>query len=319
MIAIIKNNWKRLLAEKARFILVILLISVIVPLVFWLNLNSSMSLNIQVSDALAIDTNVLSNHHVEKVSKAPDLSEILSGKIDAYVYEDSGKVEVLTNKNKEMVAKILGEIDGVNQKSNEEIKNEKLIKSFQMLTFFTLFIGMIFSFLISDDKEHNLLSRLLSTKLSLTSYLLGHFIFIFLMNMLLIHLGLLVAFIFEKNVMSEGYLTIFIFVSLYSFLSASLSVFFSSWIETGDSTMMIGQFTIILSSLLSGAFYAFDSGSKVIDGLLYFLPMKQLNLLIEDYILGNSTILPFSLVLLLSILLLLSAIKPLKKYGGIIG
>ncbi|MBO0427550.1 ABC transporter permease [Vagococcus fluvialis] len=318
MIAIIKNDWQRLLAEKSRLILAIVLTSIVIPLVFWFNLNSTMSLNIQVSDTLNLDMEVLSKSHVEKVSTAPKLSEILSGKIDAYIYEDRGEIKVLTNKNEETMSLMLGQLDGNIEKINQNFQKEKLIKSFQMLTFFTLFMGMVFSFLISDDKEHHRLSRLLSTKLSLTDYLLGHVVFIFLMNMLLIHLGLFVSFIFERNIFSEGYLSILMLVSLFSLLSASLSVFFSSWIETGDSTMMVGQFSIILLSLLSDSFYAFDSGNKVIDGLLYLLPTKQINLLVEASLLGEEIILPSFLVVLGSVLLLLSTVKPLKKYGGII-
>jgi hypothetical protein len=56
----------------------------------------------------------------------------------------------------------------------------------------------------------------------------------------------------------------------------------------------------------------------VFDGILFLLPTKQLNLLVEASLLGEEIILPSLLVVLGSVLLLLSTVKPLKKYGGII-
>ena len=319
MITIIKNDWKRLMSERARLILAIFLVLIIIPLVFWFNDHGSSTLKIEINKKVPIEELQLKEINYKVVNETPKKSELVSGKIDAYVYEKDGMLHVLTNKNKDFENQLLKRLqskadESVSLKSSEE----KQISSFKVVAFFTLFIGMIFSFFISVDKEKNILNRLFTTKLTIIQYITGHFIFIFIINLMLVLLGLFASVLFMGNISSLNGSSLLLLVSLSSLISASNAIFFSAWFETGDSGMMFGQFSIIILSLLSGAFYPFESGSKIVDGFLYLLPTRQVNLLIEELYLTQQYLMPASLICLLSLVLLVSSFQPLRKYGGII-
>jgi ABC-2 type transport system permease protein len=58
-------------------------------------------------------------------------------------------------------------------------------------------------------------------------------------------------------------------------LGTSFSLFINAFIKGADNANMIGSASVLLTTILSGSFYSFENGNKVLQKILLIFPQKE--------------------------------------------
>lgn len=277
MFKIIKNNMLRLKSEKNYVITVLVITVVTILLAVYFTSKFQVKGNIALvttSNRFEIQSKYL---NFEIMKRAPQKSDLVMGKYDAIVTDKgNGDFDVITYKGSDFKTAVE---TAVSSKGNAAFSGEESRKvGTNILGYLTMFIlieGTIFMRFFSEDKVNSSLKRVLTSTLSMKSYLLGNCIFNFFMMYIPTFIVIFVEKEFLKVNIGFSYFQYSYLLAIITFFSTTFGFFMSSIIENSDDSMMMSNLIIILTSILAGSFYSFTNKNSIIEKIIIILPQKN--------------------------------------------
>ena len=124
---------------------------------------------------------LLADYSVTDAEKAPPVSELVSGRYDAYVAKAvDGRYAIITARNADYERGLRMALEGKAVAANAQASRGRGSTIAGFLLMFIMMQGTITLYLFSDDKELKILPRIASTSIAISRYLTAHGAFAFL-------------------------------------------------------------------------------------------------------------------------------------------
>lgn len=310
---IMRNDLKRILNEKGYLIIVLAVTVITIMLAVFFTSKFQIKANLAVvtnSDKLRINSKYVT---ANIMNKAPENYELVMGKYDAIILDKgNGNYKIETYKGNDfklMLENLLRGRKNISVQSDNNSTRKAGANILGYLTMFVLLEGTIFMKFFSEDKVIKAFKRIMTSPLSLKSYIFGHCLF----NFMMMYVPTFAIIIFEKEILKVNigynYFQYAYLLLILTLLSTAFAFFMTTIIENSDDSMMMSSLIIILTSILSGSFYSFTSKSSIIDKITTILPQKNYMTLIQG-IENNNNIINYSaqlIYLLAAVVLLFTA------------
>lgn len=276
MLAILYNNWRRLLEEKAYLIVAIVLTVCAVTVAIVLTNKIETKGNIAV---ISKDSNIAfmdcKYFNITRLDSKLPKSELIQNRYDAVVTIENSSYIVNTIKSDEFKAMLYEALEHPDTFVPDTDTSRKIgtnIIGYMMM--FLLMQGVLYARLFAEDKEKHMIERVAMSPIHFTKYLLGHAIFmitmIFLPSFGVIVLARIIGAMVGFSLLQYAGLIV-----VLAILSTAFALFINSFFCVADTANMLGSSIIILSSILAGSFYSFTKGETLFNKLLHILPQKD--------------------------------------------
>lgn len=220
-------------------------------------------------------------------TKKPPLSDLVKQKYDAYVtINANGSYTIDTLRNERFKSMLQRLIKAPNADLSDYQTERSIgvnILGFMMM--FLLMIAFFNLFAFADDKEQGQLRRIAVAPSSFGWYLAAHCIYC--LSMLLPEYLLLVLLKLCGWNIGFSLLQYAGLMTALAFLGISFALLLNTLIQKPDNANMLGNSITVLTSVLSGSFYAFSKNNSVLDHMIKLIPQKDLMDFAQS--LGNKT------------------------------
>lgn len=210
------------------------------------------------------------------LSEKPPRSALIERKYDAYVtVDDKGnyQIETLHNNDFKNMLQILLTNPGTGNVPNQNRRGVGVnIIGFMMMFLLMLSFSNLFAF--ADDKEQGQLHRIAAAPASFGGYLAAHCVYC--LSLLLPEYILLVIMKILGANIGFSLLQYAGLMSILAFLGISVAMLLNTLIHKPDNATMLGNATMVLSSVLAGSFYSFGNNNLVLNNIIKILPQKEL-------------------------------------------
>lgn len=281
MLAILKNNWARLMAEKGYLIVSTLLTICAVAAAVALTGKAEIRGNIALvtddvnrqEQAGLFSQNQYFN--ISIVKEKPAESELLFHRYDAIVSFENGSYVIDTVKGEEykaLLSRALKEPASFVPDLSQERRIGTNIIGYMMM--FLLMQGVLYARLFAEDKEKHMIERVAMSPIAFAKYLIGHGVFIILL-IVIPSFGVIIA--AKVAGASVGFTLIQYggLIGLLAVLSTAFALFLNSLFCAADTSNMLGSSIVVLTSILAGSFYSFAKSGSLFNKILYILPQKD--------------------------------------------
>lgn len=278
MIMFLKNNCYRVKSKK-NYIIVSLLMTM-VSIVFAVYLTSKVQVQGNIAVVTQSNVTVFQSQYIKftSVKKVPTKYELVMGKYDGVLIDKgNGNYNIETIKNDDF--KKMLELLVKNPKNFiPEIKETRGAGTniIGFLLMFILIQGIFFMFTLAEDLELKQIERIVAAPISFIKYLLSHFIFsfLFIFAPTIIILAVM-KYIFGFN-LGFSLLQYVPLLSLICSFGVAFAMLINACIKVSDTANMLGASIIVLTTVLSGSFYSFDKGNKILEKALWVFPQKNI-------------------------------------------
>lgn len=277
MLRIMRNDWYRLLEEKAYLIVAIILTTVAVVVAILLTNKIDVKGNVAVIDESGIVAiNETPYFNIEFLQEKPAKSLLVVNRYDAVVIiRKDGNYEITTLKNKEFKELLEGYLNGSIGKSYAtDSKRGMGTNMIGYMLMFLLMQGTLYARFFAEEKEKHMTERVAISPIPFYKYLSGHGVFIFLMTFIPSFTVIMITKILG---IASGF-SIFQFaviLFILCVLSTTFALFLNSFFCVVDTANMLGSSLIVLTSILAGSFYSFTKKSSLFDKMIHILPQKD--------------------------------------------
>lgn len=317
MLVIFKNNWRRLLVEKAYIIVSVILTLFSLSAAILITDKAVSKGNIAVvTSEKSVSISDSKYFNVTIMDNAPAKSELVQGRYNAIVKINDGKYSIDTIGNDDFKSMLMNALENPKSFVPDMTQTRKVgtnIIGFIMM--FLLIQGVLFARFFAEDKEKAMIKRVAMSPIAFTKYILGqaafiaHIIFIpsFLIILSANFIGINIGF---------SILQYAILLAIMSFLSTSFALFLNSFFCVSDTANMLGSALITLTTILAGSFYSFDKKETLFNKVLHVLPQKDFMNFTDALEKGNVTNnlrIQISYVLLISLVFICVAIVKTRK------
>ncbi len=277
MFYILKNNYYRAVSRKNYFILMLCISMVTITAAVFFTAKFEVKGNIAIVPAHGSSINIDSEYlHVESLKEAPGIAALVMHKYDAVVIDNgNGTYEIRTIKGDDFRSSLESVLNksggGFNTEEDRGIASN--ILGYMMM--FVFIQGLLYMMMYSEDREKGTFKRIAVSPVSAGTYLAGHGIFNFLMVFLPVYLLIITAKIIFNIDIGLSYLQYAGLLGVLTLLSTCFSLLMSSVFRKADDSSMFGQLVSVLTSLLAGCFYSFDSTNGIMKRIVVILPQKN--------------------------------------------
>ncbi|TCK92644.1 ABC-2 type transport system permease protein [Natranaerovirga hydrolytica] len=314
----ISHNFHRLFNKKHYIILsfVMILVSIFMSIHF----SSTHTTKVRIAVVTEHEDwgEPLEGVQITMMKESPPRSQLVLGQYDGVIIEqDNGEYGIETIKNNAFKTML-----------KEMVENPKsfMVTPEQTRGFGTnvigyllmviLFQSMLFMFVFAEDIQFKQIERIAKAPVSLTEYILSHFIAVFI----LIFVPVLSFLIVAKGILGldiglslwqYGYL-----IGVMTILGVAFAMFIHSLVKGLDTANMVGSSIVILTTILSGSFYAFERGNELFNKILWVLPQKTfLNFVqnVEEGMGYDTMVFQIMYVWVVAVCFLMVTIKKIKK------
>ena len=320
MITLIKNNGRRLIQKRQRVIMMIMLMIVSVIVAVYMSGQERAPLRVAVFGDEQHE--LVSNQRVtvSYLTKEPSMLQLLKGEYDAVIIKEKNRINVTSIKNEAFEREVRQAIQpskntDVLLTQNDPKTGSRIIG---FLLMFLLMSAVVNMYIFSEDKEKQIMERIVVAPISFWKLLLSYSLLTFgllvcpslaILTVVKTMAGISIGFSFSQ------YLFLLVLISLFG---TAYSLFIAAFISNSDKANMLGSMLIMLTTILSGSFFSFEGGNRWVDGLIKWLPQKNYLKIVEVIESGaNLRHVSFELFYLLSITLLfffLAVLKTKKQY-----
>lgn len=280
MLAVFKNDCKRLWEEKmylvVSLILMIAALSAAILLTTRIETRGNIALVVPDQQELSErDSALLANPYfnVTVLEKTPATSALVQSRYDAVVTTDSDQITTIKNTafKTTLEAALADPADFVPDDSQARHTGTNIL-GFMMM--FLLMQGVLYARFFAEDKEKHLIRRIALSPIPFWQYIMGHGVFI----------GIIIAVPSFLVVAAAALLRIDIGFSLpvyagllgiLALLATAFALFLNSFFDVADTANMLGSAIIILTSILAGSFCSLSQEATLFDKLLHLLPQKD--------------------------------------------
>lgn len=315
MISLLRNHLLRSFAKKERLLLMYVLLFISICLALFLSNQNQGKNNVAVIGEYNSTKN---NNYIKisKLNKPPKTSELVNGTYDAIIDFSKNEPEVITIKNekiKTLINSQFFENEAISLKKPETNNLSQKIIGFMLM--FLLMSAVTNAFLYSEDREKNLVPRLLSSGLSnnklIISYLFFTFSLIYFPTMLMLYfINIIMGISLGLSIINYAILMAIICLFAVCFALCNASFF-----DDADQASMIGSMFLVITSLVSGSFFELTTENKLWQMITGLLPQKQFLSLVANISNGqaySNNLLIIIYLLVLSIILFIITIKRKK-------
>lgn len=202
--------------------------------------------------------------------------QLVLGKYDGELIEKGdGAFEIVTIKNQDF-RKMLEEIVQKPYGYTPPLQDTRGIGT-NILGYLILFILLqcvLFMFMLAEDIERKQIERIAVAPISFFTYLLSHFFFSFALIFIPAFsiLAVMKGFGFA---IGFGLWQYALLLALLCMIGIAFGMFLISLVKVSDTANMIGSSIVILTTILSGSFYSFEKGNKMLEKIIWVLPQKD--------------------------------------------
>lgn len=274
MLTILKNDFERLREDKLHLCISIgltlaaMIIAILISNVF------------ETKMKLAVVGNITPEFYndmiqITKVNEAPEKSELILNHYDAVVtIEKNGDYRVTSIKGQDFERKLTAILHGKKLTSKDLTQERKVgtnIIGFMLM--FILMQGMFYLRTFSDDKERHMVERISVSPIGFANYMTGHFVFswnfIFFPSIIVVSICKIININIGFSLWQYAVL-----LAVMALAATAFAVLMTSLFAITDNANMIGNSIIILSSLLSGSFFAAGNKGSIMEKISYIFPQK---------------------------------------------
>lgn len=274
--SVLKNNYARLKSKKYYLLISIAMtmISIFSAVYFHEKLEVKGSIAVVTANK---DTVFQSDYFTfTTLDKELPKHQLVLGKYDGEIIEKSnGEFEVVTIKNHDF-RKVLEEIVKKPYGYTPPLQDARGIGTniIGYLILFILLQCVLFMFMLAEDIERKQIERIAVAPISFFTYVLSHFIFSFALIFIPAFsiLAVMKGFGFGIGFRLWQYALL---LALLCMIGIAFSMFLISLVKVSDTANMIGSSIVILTTILSGSFYSFEKGNKILEKIIWVLPQKD--------------------------------------------
>lgn len=316
MIPLLRNHYYRLLENKSKFVLNIVLIIVAILGGRYINQKTSVEFHIGVignpSEIVEMD-NVI----VEELQELPPTSQLVLGDFDAVIDTRQDQLEIVSVKNEEFKSTMKSMIEGSSALQSEALSKKNAATSIMGYVMVIVFMcGITGAFLFLEDKEKHVMQRIFYSDSSQLKLIASYFIFIlleiFFITMVIITV-LMKLFQLDLGMSLFNYA---ICIAVLSLLATSFALFNASLFQSEDEANMLGNMILLITSMMAGSFFQAPSNVGWFSTLTNILPQKHyLHLITSMSEQGYRGLLSggFLYLVVFSVICLLLAVRNNKK------
>jgi len=275
-IAVLQNNLRRLAQHNANVILFFILTVGAVAAALFFNAQADNVGHIAVISQSDITVSDSKHLKITRMDSEPAMSELVSGRYDAIViYDEQGSYTIKTIKNdnyRNQLETILQDPSAFGESGIPSRGSGTNIIGFMMM--FVLMQGVGMSFLFAEDRDNRQIRRIAASPVPFDGYLLAHGVFTFAILFVPTILILGIArYLFKADIGFgiSGYLAL---IAVLCALATSFGLFVTAVTKKGDSANMAGSASVVLTTVLSGSFYSFERGNRILEYIIRILPQK---------------------------------------------
>lgn len=292
MLKIFKNDWDRLMIEKAYLIISISLTTLaIVAAIFLTN-------KVEVKGKIVIvneTQNALPSFDspyfkVTVQNQEPPFSSLVKNQYDAFVIiNQDGSNEIKTIKNDTFKMELEAYLN--NTSNYHPIVDTSRKVGTNIMGYMLMFLFMqsvLYARFFADDKEKHMIERIAIAPIPFGKYLAGHGLFLVCLTFTPAFLVVSVASVLGISVGFAIWQYAFL-IGIFALLASGFSLMINSFICSADTANMLASAITILSTILAGAFISFTKGNALLEKALYLLPQKDFIAFTNSWEKGNIT------------------------------
>lgn len=151
-----------------------------------------------------------------------------------------------------------------------------------ILTFLSFFI-LFTSINIVKDKENKIINKVIISKTSIISIILGEYFSIFISSSFIALIFAIISAYYSRNFVNtflSNYIVLLLFIASFSALIIALTKFF----KKVSSFIVVGSALILILGIISGCFFNIDLTLPIIKKIAYITPSYQALRLLIDFI-----------------------------------
>lgn len=273
--AIFKNNFLRLLQEKARLLLMQVMLAGAVAIAILISTRPVSLGNIALVGT-AGQAPVSSEYvTVTLLEAAPPMSALVSGKYDAVVTATAAGYEIQTIKSDSFRQILQAALQNPASIPAQALQTQGIATSvLGYMVMFVLMQGVFLMYMFAEDKEKKQITRIAASPVAFTAYLLAHSLFAFFVLLLPAFAILYIVSGIMGVSLGISVLQCGLLLALLCGLATSFAMFLNALFKVGDNANMAGSAIVVLTSILAGTFYSFEKNNQVLDTIITVLPQK---------------------------------------------
>lgn len=277
ILTILKNNYIRLAQKKGYVIFSIALcfIAIILAIFFTTKLKFKTDIVYVPYDGKPPVSSKFFNMHIEK--EVPPKSDILLKKYDAIVIDkNNGNFDIQTIKNDEFKVGLLKTLRHPNVSGFKPgYVRDKGSDILGFLVMFVLINSLMFVGFLTEDKATKTLKRIDISPVSIANYIFSQGIFVFISIYVITFFAIIISgLVFGIN-MGFTYFQYSYLVAILSLLATAYSLFMASVVDNTDNVFVMSSCIAVLTTILSGSFYAFGGNNKIWNTFVQVFPQKD--------------------------------------------
>ncbi|MBG9791337.1 hypothetical protein ABD76_01810 [Paenibacillus dendritiformis] len=217
----------------------------------------------------------LRDFEVKRLAEVPRKSELVRNKYDAVIIdEEDGSYTIETIKSEAYATMVRQALEYPEQPLPEAKKRGAGANIAGFLMMFVLLQGMFYMNFFAEDKTQGTLRRIAASPLSVMSYLAVQALFCFLLISVPAYLCIAGASLLPRADIGFTLLQYGWLIAVLSLLASAFALFITVCIDDTDNAVTTASSLILVTSLLSGGFYAVEHEGAM-NALTYWLPQRQ--------------------------------------------
>lgn len=274
MINIVKINLYRAIALKNYVILTMsITLALIMGATFFTSQAQSLGRVAVIGDIDELDL-YKNQFEIHQLEEPPAMSEMVKNKYDAVLTkQQDGQYEIFTLRSEEFKIHLEHSLNGSAESAGVKMKTRGTATNILgFLLMYVLIQGIMFMKFFSEDKESGTFKRIVTGPVDIKVYLAAQFITTFL----LIYIPTFTVLVFSKGILKVdlglSYMHYSWLLALIVSIAAAAAICITAYVEKEDNAMTLAGAIIVLTSLLSGAFYTIDHNNLIIKTFNSILP-----------------------------------------------
>ncbi len=278
MINIVKNNLHRTVSLRNYFVLTMSVSLVLIMGATFFTSQAKSLGNVAVIGGVDELQHYNNQFQIYLLEEPPTMSEMVRNKYDAVLtIQENGQYEVFTLRSDKFKAQLEQSLTGSVTVVGENAGSRGVATNILgFLLMYMLIQGIIFMKFFSEDKENGTFKRIIAAPVDIKGYLAAQLI----TTALLIYIPAFAVLIFSGQILRVNlglsYFHYSWLLGLISITASALATCITALVEKEDNAMTLAGAVIVLTSLLSGAFYTIDHHNWVLKAFNSILPQTHI-------------------------------------------
>lgn len=276
MLTILKNDYCRMKQRLSSALVMTVIMMLSIVLAVYVTSTQEVKGNIAVVSEKNITSVSSKQLKVTVLKEEPPYSALVRHQYDAYVIDKgNGNYDIKTLKSKQFKGVVLCLMKNPHMVIPPETTDRGVgVNIIGFLMMFLLMEAFMNLFTFADDKDKGQLSRIVTTPVSLPSYLAAHCIYCLSMYLP----AYLVLVVLKLAGINIGFTLVqyALLLLVIGILGISFALMLNMFLKKPDNANMLGSSILMLTSVLAGGYYSFSKDNSLLEHITKILPQKQM-------------------------------------------